>query len=488
MKRKILWTVGAIALVGLAVAGWVKLRPKEDSTPHGGIATAKKGDYKITVTEEGTFQARKSTNLMVAVQAFHQQMTIRKIVDEGATVQKDEVLLELDTSEIDRIIAQTEVELQAEKNNVSQAQEDLSIQKEDNVILLQRALDDVKSAERDIRKWLEIEEPKKLDEAKVVISDAAQAVTDQEIEVKHLEVMLKKEFIAKPQLEKAEQALGKARMNLKFAKLSLKLIEEYENPRQTANLQAFLEDKRMFHKNRQVVLNSVLNQKQSALLRAQTALRNKEDHLRKLKLDRDAMTIKSPSDGIVLYGDPRQRWYGGPNQEMKVGGKIHPHNPLVTIPDLSAFKVNLQVNEGDVNKVSPGLTVQIRPEAIPNTTFTGKVAKVSRVSGQQQWWSGGDGGSKFDVEIDMEGVDPRIRPGMKCKSEILIEEVKGVVFVPIDSIFEKEGKTFCYVVASPPTAREVKPGRANQDVIEILEGLKEGERVTLYDPSKGNTK
>jgi len=135
-----------------------------------------------------------------------------------------------------------------------------------------------------------------------------------------------------------------------------------------------------------------------------------------------------------------------------------------------------------------GLVAQIKPEAIPNTTFTGKIAKVSRVSSQQQWWASSDGGSKFDVEIDMEGVDPRIRPGMKCKSEILIEEVKGVVYVPIDSIFEKEGKTLVYVVASPPTEREVKPGRANQDVIEILEGLKEGEKVTLFDPKKGSGK
>ena len=59
-----------------------------------------------------------------------------------------------------------------------------------------------------------------------------------------------------------------------------------------------------------------------------------------------------------------------------------------------------------------------------------------------------------------------------------------VVYVPIDSIFEKDRKTWCYVVASAPQPREVKPGRANQDVIEILEGLKEGEKVTLYDPTR----
>jgi HlyD family secretion protein len=486
MKRKIFWAVGVLAVLGLAAAGWFKLGRKEDNTPHGGVATAKLGDYKITVTEEGTFQARKSISLTIATQVFHQQMTITKIVDEGSTVKKDEVLLQLDTGEIDRLISQAELELQAEKNNVVQADEDLRVQREQNSFDLNKAKDEVMSAERDLRKWKQLEEPKKIDEAKVAISDANQNLVDQENEVKHLELMLKKDFIAPAQLEKAKQARDKAKMTLKFAELSLKLLMEYDNPRETARLETWHEDRKLWQSGKMVAVNAAINQRQATLLRAQTAQRQKEDYLKKLNSDRDLMTIKSPSDGIVLYGDPRQRWWGGPQQELKVGGKVHPHNPLVTIPDLTAYKVNLQVNEGDVNKVSAGLIVQIRPEAIPNTTFTGKVAKVSRVSGQQQWWADG-GGSKFDVEIEMEGADARIRPGMKCKSEILIEEVKGVVFVPIDSIFEKDGKTLCYVVASPPTARVVKPGRANQDVIEILEGLKEGERVTLFDPSRGNT-
>lgn len=485
MKRTILWSVGAIALLGLGAAAWVTLGRKEDAAPTGGVATAKKGDYRITVTEEGNFQARESITLKVATQAFHQPMTITKICDEGMTVGKDEILIEIDKGEIDKIISQAEIELQAEENNVIQAGEDLRIQKEDNLVLLQRAEDDVKSAERDKRKWEEIEAVKKVEESEVAIQDARQAVIDQENEVEHQERMFSKEFAPKMHVDKAKQALNKARMALKFAEINLKLLKEYENPRQTAYLEALVADKRMFQKNRQVNLNSIVNQKNSALMRAQAAKRNKEDHLRKLKLDRDAMTVKAPIAGIVLYGDPRQRMYGGGmNMELKVGGKIHPHHPLMTIPDLSFYKVNLQVNEGDVNKVAAGLKVQIRPEAIPNTNFTGKVTKVSRVSGQQQWWAASDGGSKFDVEIEMDGTDARLRPGMKCKSEILIEEVTGVVYVPIDSIFEKDGKTFVYVVASAPQQREVKPGRANQDVIEILEGLKEGEKVTLYDPSR----
>lgn len=487
MKRKIFWIVGALALVALAAGGWTKLRPKEESAPQGGIATAKRGDYRITVIEEGSFQARNSINLTVPNQVFHQPMTIRSLVEEGALVKKDDVLMELDKGEIQQQISQGDVELQALKNNVVQADEELRIQGLTNELYLTRAEDRLKNSKLAMKKWLELEEPRLVKEAQIRIDDARQAVLDQENEVKHLDKMLAKDFVSKAEVDKAKVALEKAKIGLDLAILSMTLLKDYDNPKNTATLKSNLADDELYLSSEKVACNSRLNQKQSALLGAQTACRTKEEHLKKLMSDRDLMTVKAPGDGIVLYGDPRQRYWGGEQNELKVGGKVHPHHPILTIPDLSSYKVNLQVNEGDVNKVSPNLTALIRPEAIPNATFTGKVTKVSRVSGQQQWWSGG-GGSKFDVEIEMDGTDARIRPGMKCKVEVLIEDVKNVVFIPVDAIFEKEGKTLCYVVASPPTARDVKPGRANQDVIEIVEGLKEGERVTLFDPSKGSSK
>lgn len=488
MKRKWVWAVVAVlALAGLGAGGWFFLRAKEDDSPQGGVATARSGDYLITVTEEGSFQARKSINLTIAVQAFHQQMTITMIVEEGKTVQKDEVLLELDKSEINRIISQAEVELQTEKNNVVQANEELRIQGLINDLSIQRAHDRLRNSKAALKKWEELEEPRRVKEAQIRIDDADQAVLDAEREFTARKRMEKEDLVSKAEVQKAEVAYNKARTNLELAHLGMRLLKDYDNPKETALLKFNQADDEMFLSSETVAVTSRLNQKQAALLRAETGLRNKEEHLKKLTSDRDLMTVKSPSDGIVLYGDPRQRMYGwGMTQELKVGGKIHPHNPLLSVPDLTAFKVNLQVNEGDVNKVKDGLTAEIRPEAIPNTTFKGKVVKVSKVSGQQQWWAADSGSAKFDVEIEVEGVDPRIRPGMKCKTEILIEEVKGVVHVPVDAVFEKEGKTLCYVLGSKPEPRVVKTGRANPDVIEILEGLKAGDQVTLYDPTRGH--
>jgi multidrug efflux pump subunit AcrA (membrane-fusion protein) len=57
--------------------------------------------------------------------------------------------------------------------------------------------------------------------------------------------------------------------------------------------------------------------------------------------------------------------------------------------------------------------------------------------------------------------------------------------VPLDSVFERDGRTFCYVLAaSKPEERQVKVGRSSADFVEILEGLAEGDKVALYDPTK----
>lgn len=484
MKRKAIWIGVAVAAVG--AAAWYFTRPKVDIAPVGGTATAKRGDYRITVSEEGAFASRNSQTILIATQAFHQQMTITKIVEEGASVKKDDVLIELDTTEIAKLIAQAELEVQAAKNDVVQAEESLKIQKLQNQINIDNVENSVRFAEMDIKKWKEIEEPKRIKQTKIRIQDTELAMTDQEREYGDLQAMLKEDLVSPLDVRKAEIALRSAKTTHELALLDERLLLEYDLPKENADRAASLVTKRMLRDSERSAGQSVLAQKQSACIRAGTALKNKEDYLRKLKEDQVAMIVKAPVDGIVLYGDPRQRMYYGPGQgmELKVGGKVHPRNPLMTIPDLSAYRVNLQINEGDINKVTNNLVADIKPEAIPNTMFAGKVTRVSRISGQPQWWSGDSGSSKFDVEIDLDTADTRLRPGMKCKVEIMIEEVKGVVYVPIDAIFEKDGKTICYVVASAPELRVVKTGRANMDVIEVLEGLKDGEKVTLYDPAR----
>src|SRR5205823_4897208 len=117
--------------------------------------------------------------------------------------------------------------------------------------------------------------------------------------------------------------------------------------------------------------------------------------------------IKAPVDGIVLYGDASNARFWGQQFKVGVGEKVNPHYTILTIPDLSSFKMKLGVSEADVNKVKPGLSVTIRPEALPDAVMSGTIKSVGSVPSVREDWTADPSRSKFDVEIEVAGVDPR---------------------------------------------------------------------------------
>ncbi len=73
---------------------------------------------------------------------------------------------------------------------------------------------------------------------------------------------------------------------------------------------------------------------------------------------------------------------------------------------------------------------------------------------------------------------------MTCSCRIITGKIDDCLYIPLQSVFEKEGKTVVYVMGPRgPKKREVKVGKKSSDMIVVLEGLKEGEEVCLRDPT-----
>ena len=86
-----------------------------------------------------------------------------------------------------------------------------------------------------------------------------------------------------------------------------------------------------------------------------------------------------------------------------------------------------------------------------------------------------------DVSID--GTHDSLKTGMTGKVEVLIDELKDVLYVPIQSVVTVDEKELCYVKAGGRTEkREVETGLFNDDFVEIKSGLTEGENVLLNPP------
>jgi hypothetical protein len=73
---------------------------------------------------------------------------------------------------------------------------------------------------------------------------------------------------------------------------------------------------------------------------------------------------------------------------------------------------------------------------------------------------------------------------MSARVELLVERLASAVYVPLEAVFERGGKHYCYVMnGGSPEAREVLAGPSNENHIVIGTGVEAGELVLLGDPA-----
>ena len=124
----------------------------------------------------------------------------------------------------------------------------------------------------------------------------------------------------------------------------------------------------------------------------------------------------------------------------------------------------------------------ITSETQKDVIYDGEVTKIDTVAnaGRRHW--GSDNVKRFRVEMTLKGKDLNLKPGTSARVEIQIGEVPDVIAVPLQAVFAKEGKHYCFRSnGGKPERVEVEPGRSNDSFVEIKSGLDKGDTVLLYD-------
>ena len=188
----------------------------------------------------------------------------------------------------------------------------------------------------------------------------------------------------------------------------------------------------------------------------------------------ELLDIVSPASGSVILVDVEEG-------EIVTSGAISytSGTTLMTVADLSRMQIKAGVNEVDVGKIRGGQDVVIDVDAYPNVKYSGLIIHIAPAARDEQ------GVKIFDVEIDIVDSDERLRPGMTANIEIQGDHKTDILTVPVEAVFKKQGRYVAYVMdgsEDEPVERDVVTGISNISSVEIVEGLSEGETVTLYDP------
>ncbi|MCB9511322.1 MAG: efflux RND transporter periplasmic adaptor subunit [Deferribacteres bacterium] len=191
--------------------------------------------------------------------------------------------------------------------------------------------------------------------------------------------------------------------------------------------------------------------------------------------DLQSLTLTAPIDGLVVY---KEIWGPSGRAKVKVGDTPWRGMPLIEIPDLSVMQVKTSVNEVDVSRVAKGQQVHIKLDALPDPDFYGTVSQVATLASRKR----NSNIKEFEVYVLVDGSDPRLKPGMSASLEIITDKIDSAMYVPLESVFEKDGKTIVYLAGSNKPV-EVQVGQKNADYVVIKSGLSPGQRVCLRDPT-----
>jgi len=187
-------------------------------------------------------------------------------------------------------------------------------------------------------------------------------------------------------------------------------------------------------------------------------------------------TITAPEDGMVIF---RKGWDGKPIRE---GSQINGWDPVVaTLPDLSVMMSKTYVNEVDVRKIKPGQQVDIGLDAFPEKKLKGTVISVANVGEQRP----NSDAKVFQVNIQVRGSDPLLRPSMTTSNNILTKELDSVKYIPLEALFNQyDSITYVYKKEGLKTSKqEVMVGETNSNEAVILAGLDVNDRVFLSRPA-----
>jgi HlyD family secretion protein len=220
---------------------------------------------------------------------------------------------------------------------------------------------------------------------------------------------------------------------------------------------------------------AALDQIRSDVQKAELEVQRARDKVANAEHELAQMSLTAPIPGMVVYLDI---WKGNSMAKIQEGDSPWPGQGLINLPDLSEMMVKAAVSEVDAGRVAEGQEVNLSLDALPDTTFRGTVARKGTLARRK------DDGSQvniFDLEIAILDKDPRLKPGMSASAEIIVDRIADVVTVPLEAVFESNGKPIVYLENRRP--REISPGRRSDQEIEVTAGLQGGETVLLVDPN-----
>jgi HlyD family secretion protein len=437
-------------------------------------AEATVGTLIITVSDRGELESSKSVQVACELEGGGKLVSI---VAEGTQVKKGEEVARIDTDSLLKVVNEQEVKYEQAEGKVKSLTSALEVQRNKAESEIAKAQLTLTLAKIDYEAYEEAEYLVELDKKKTALETGRKELKEAEDHLEFTRTMVKKGFAQLDQIRVMEMTSEGKRFAARQAETELRVLEKFSRIRKITELKAKSEDAQRELDRTKKSQTAATEMAESDLAAAKRTTELEQKHLERLKKQIDKCILLAPQDGIVIYF--KRPW--DETARIRPGATLFFQQPIYTLPDLNQMSVKLKLHESIIKKVSKKQTATMQVEALANRLLHGKVTNVATLAQNNDWGNGG-GVKEYQTDVSVEDLpsDAGLRPGMTAEVKILIKTIPDALKVPVQAVTESDGVHYCFVVSGNSVERrEIEIGDGNDLHVQVVSGLKEGEKVAL---------
>ncbi len=490
------WTVGVLAFAGLgAGAAWsMGLFGARGAGANGSgarpaaseYAAVTKASFDINTIATGELRAKEETTIRSLLEA---ESTIVQVINEGTFAKKGDLLIELNSDQIKTQIDEETLRVESARSDLVAAENAYEIQLSENASKLRQAQLKVDLAVLAQKQWESGELVQKRKDNEVDLDKAARDLSRLKKKFEESRKLLENGFLSQNEFELDEIAKLEAEAALEKAKLAQETYEKYQFPKDQKSKQSDV-DEASAELDRTKQQNEIQRATKDAdRNNKRRQLQVREEKLKKLETQFVNTKLFAPQDGLVVYATSMNNdnfMMGNDQGPLKVGRRVWPNETLILLPDTSAMVANVRVHEALAGRIRKGQRASIRVDAVGGKSFAGEVDSIGVLAESGGWRD--PNRREYTVKILLDEFDRSVglKPSMRCEAQVLLEQVRDVLSVPVQAIFREDPVRYVYVPENGRLSRvPVRVGRQSDTFAEIVVGLDEGTKVALRDPKPG---
>lgn len=200
--------------------------------------------------------------------------------------------------------------------------------------------------------------------------------------------------------------------------------------------------------------------------RDRTAYAAAKSQLDQLRARAGYATVRAPITGVIT------------EKHVEAGDVVSNNFRLFTLADVSSLVVRAGVSELDVVELKPGDPVTLQLDALPGRNLTGHIRRI---------FPSGDPTTRLvPVEVVIDPASATlVRPGFLARIEFALSTHDDVLLIPASALVGAQGNESVFSVQEGKAVRRtVETGLDSRGMVEVRNGLKEGEQIVVVG---GNT-